>query len=143
MNLLVGHTVKGVNRSYIAKLRLSVLRAAARRIADEIENPQDPVGEDNVVFSNPSDGACVQSIGSYLKSDPLPSLESLRPTRHAHYLKRDLYELMWTAPVSEIAARIGISDGVWKAQHCRRRHGGLVHDLPELRRFGSAAPPRP
>jgi hypothetical protein len=123
MNLLVGHTVKGVDKSYVAKLRLSVLRAAAQRISDEIENPQDPVGEDDVVVSNPGetcDGACVQCIGSYLKSDPLPSLESLKPTRHAHYLKRgDLYELVWTAPVSEIAARIGISD-VGLAKACRR-----------------------
>jgi hypothetical protein len=123
MNLLVGHTVKGVDKSYVAKLRLSVLRAAAQRIADEIENPQDPAGEDDVVFSNPidaRDAACVQSIGSYLKSDPLPSLESLKPARQAHYLKRgDLYELVWTAPVSEVAARIGISD-VGLAKACRR-----------------------
>jgi hypothetical protein len=68
MNLLVGHTVKGVGKSYVAKLRLSVLRAAAQRISDEIENPQDPVGEDDVVVSNPGearDCACVQSIGCY------------------------------------------------------------------------------
>jgi ribosomal protein S16 len=123
MNLLVGHTVKGIDKSYVAKLRLSVLRAAAQRIADEIDNPQDPAGEDVVVVSNlgaPRDGACVESIGSYLSSYPLPSLESLKPSRHAHYLKRgDLYELVWTAPVSEIAARIGISD-VGLAKACRR-----------------------
>jgi hypothetical protein len=44
----MGHTVKGVDKHYIAKLRLSVLRAASQCIADEIDNPQDPAGEDDV-----------------------------------------------------------------------------------------------
>jgi hypothetical protein len=84
MNLLVGHTIKGVDKSYVAKLRLSILRAAAQRIADEIENPQDPVGEDDIVFPTPQGGRedpNVQSIGSYLRSDALPSLESLKSAR--------------------------------------------------------------
>jgi integrase len=33
MNLLMGHTVKGVDKHYLAKLRLSVLRAANRNIS--------------------------------------------------------------------------------------------------------------
>lgn len=123
MNLLVGHTVKGIDKHYIAKLRLSVLRRAAQRIADEIENPQEPAGEDDIaVLPRPAAdaNASVQSIASYIDFDGLPSLEALKPTRHAHYLKReDLYQLLWTAPVAEIAARMGLSD-VGLAKACRR-----------------------
>lgn len=40
--------------------------------------------------------------------------------RHRHYFKREaLYELVWTAPVSEVAKRIGVSD-VALAKLCRR-----------------------
>jgi hypothetical protein len=46
MNLLVGHSVQGVNRSYIANLRLSVVRAAAQRIGDAIENPRECSSDD-------------------------------------------------------------------------------------------------
>jgi hypothetical protein len=61
----------------------------------------------------------VQSVHSYIDFDGLPSLEALKPSRHAHYLRReDLYQLIWTAPVSEIA-RMGISD-VGLAKACRR-----------------------
>jgi integrase len=43
-----------------------------------------------------------------------------RPTRHRHYFKReDLYSLVWTAPVTEIAERLGVSD-VGLAKLCRR-----------------------
>ena len=49
MDLLVGHTIKGVNKSYIAKLRRSVLLAATQKIADEIDNPKDPSDEEIVV----------------------------------------------------------------------------------------------
>jgi hypothetical protein len=49
MDLLVGHTIKGVNKSYIAKLRRSVLLAAAQRIADEIDNPQELADEEVIV----------------------------------------------------------------------------------------------
>jgi hypothetical protein len=39
---------------------------------------------------------------------------------HRHYFKREaLYELVWTAPVSEIAKRLGVSD-VGLAKLCRR-----------------------
>jgi hypothetical protein len=123
MDLLVGHTIKGIDKHYIAKLRLSVLRRAAQRIADEIENPQEPAGEEDVaVLSRSSAGAAaqLQSVHSYIDFDALPSLEALTPRRHAHYLRReDLYQLVWTAPVSEIAARMGISD-VGLAKACRR-----------------------
>jgi integrase len=43
MNLLVGHTIKGVDSHYLANPRLSVLRAPAQRIADEIDNPQESI----------------------------------------------------------------------------------------------------
>jgi integrase len=39
---------------------------------------------------------------------------------HRHYFRRvDLYQLVWTSPVSEIAARLGVSD-VGLAKLCRR-----------------------
>jgi hypothetical protein len=123
MNLLVGHTIKGVDSHYLAKLRLSVLRAAAQRIADEIDNPQEPVGQDDAAVPggvDSSQGIQIQTIDSYLLPVDLPSLDSLKPSRHAHYLRReDLHKLVWTAPVSEVAARIGISD-VGLAKACRR-----------------------
>lgn len=43
-----------------------------------------------------------------------------RPTRYRHYFKREgLYELVWTAPVTEIAERLGVSD-VALSKLCRR-----------------------
>jgi hypothetical protein len=43
-----------------------------------------------------------------------------RPQRHRHYFTREgLYELVWTAPVTEIAERLGVSD-VGLAKLCRR-----------------------
>jgi hypothetical protein len=120
MNLLVGHTIKGVDKHYIAKLRLSVLRAAAQRIADEIENPQEMSGDDGqavVAYATPPKP---QDIGAYLFNRELPTVDSLKPARHAHYFTRvDLYRSVWTAPVSEIALRLGISD-VGLAKACRR-----------------------
>src|SRR5437879_5136928 len=101
MTLLVGHTVKGIDKHYLAKLRPSVLRAAAQRIADEIENPQDPAGEEDVVILDKNearDNMCGQTAGSYLTSDPLLSLDALKPHRDAHYLRREvLHDLVWTA----------------------------------------------
>ena len=41
--------IKGVNKSYIAKLRRSVLLAVTQKIADEIDNPQEPVDDDIIV----------------------------------------------------------------------------------------------
>jgi hypothetical protein len=49
MNLLVGHTIKGVNKSYIAKLRRSILLAATQKIADEIDNPKEPMDDEIIV----------------------------------------------------------------------------------------------
>ena len=117
LNLLVGHTVKGVDKHYLAKLRISVLRAAAQRIADEIDNPHELAEESGVVeiAGTQRQDIPVQSVESYL-----PSLDDLAPKRHAHYLKReDLHKLVWTAPVSELASRMGISD-VGLAKACRR-----------------------
>jgi hypothetical protein len=121
MNLLVGHTVKGIDKHYIAKLRLRVLRRAAQRIADEIDNPQEPSGDEDVaVLAQLGADAEMQDVGSYIDFDDKPSLEALKPIRHAHYFRRnDLYHLIWTAPVSEIAGRMGISD-VGLAKACRR-----------------------
>ena len=51
-------------------------------------------------------------------TDPPASPES-RVGRHRHYFKReDLYHLVWTSPVSEIAMRLGVSD-VALAKLCR------------------------
>jgi len=48
---------------------------------------------------------------------PLPQI---RPSRERHYFKREaLYTLVWTAPVSEVAERLGVSD-VALAKLCRR-----------------------
>lgn len=116
LNLLVGHAIKGVDRHYIAKLRLSVLRTAAQRIADEIDNPQEPAGEDDsAIHTEPDSEVKVDRFEAYLNVDAQTS-----PRRYAHYLAReDLYRLVWTAPVTEIAARLGVSDkGLAKA--CRR-----------------------
>jgi hypothetical protein len=117
LNLLVGHTVKGVDKHYLAKLRISVLRAAAQRIADEIDNPREQAEGDGAVELAETHGQGIrpESVESYL-----PPLEDLAPRRRAHYLKReDLHKLVWTAPVSEIASRMGISD-VGLAKACRR-----------------------
>jgi integrase len=83
MNLLVGHTVKGVDKHYIAKLRLSVLRAAAQRIADEIDNPQETSGDDAaavVAYASPPNP---QDIGDYLFHRELPTLGCWRRRRSA------------------------------------------------------------
>jgi len=49
MDLLVGHSIKGVNKSYIAKLRRSVLLTATQKIADEIDNPKEPMDDEIIV----------------------------------------------------------------------------------------------
>jgi hypothetical protein len=51
MDLLVGHSIKGVNKSYIAKLRRSVLLAATQTIADEIDNPKEPTDDEIIVHA--------------------------------------------------------------------------------------------
>lgn len=119
LNLLVGHTIKGVDKHYIAKLRLSVLRAAAQRIADEIDSPQEVESEEDagiVGQSSTEPSTEVASIEAYLTADGVKPIS----TRHAHYFKReDLHRLLWTAPVTEVAARLGVSD-VGLAKACRR-----------------------
>jgi len=119
LNLLVGHAIKGVDKHYIAKLRLSVLRAAAQKITDEIDNPQDPAGEDDAATMSqdlPRPDVPVQCADAYLSFGNTEA----KLIRHAHYLKReDLHKLVWTAPVTEIAARIGVSN-VGLAKACRR-----------------------
>lgn len=53
------------------------------------------------------------------EADQILSL-SLRAVRHRHYFRREmLYELVWTAPVMEVARRLGVSD-VALAKLCRR-----------------------
>jgi hypothetical protein len=130
MNLLVGRTVKGVDRSYVAKLRLSILRAAAQRIADEIENPQDPAGEDDIVFSVPKDageGPSVQSIGSYLRTDALPSLESLKSTRHAHFTSSGM--TCMNSCGRRLCRRLPLGSGS-RTSDSRRRAGELTYPYP-------------
>lgn len=47
-------------------------------------------------------------------------LPAAQPTRERHYFKREaLYDLVWTAPVMEVARRLGVSD-VGLAKLCRR-----------------------
>ena len=61
-----------------------------------------------------------QSHDAYLPSFAASSSATLGPIRHAHYLRReDLHELVWTAPVAELAGRFGLSD-VGLAKACRR-----------------------
>lgn len=49
----------------------------------------------------------------------LPDGAAAGEMRHRHYFKREaLFELVWTAPVSEVAARLGVSD-VALAKRCR------------------------
>jgi integrase len=62
------------------------------------------------------------SVGTLLPTAEAASITSTtsRPTRRRHYFRREeLYQLIWTAPVSEIAARLGVSD-VALAKLCRR-----------------------
>ena len=85
--------------------------------------------------------------------------------RHRHYFRRDaLYELVWTAPVMEIAKRLGVSD-VALAKLCRRANipipgrgywarvesgqqldrtplPSAANGLPDLLRIRGMAPPR-
>jgi hypothetical protein len=89
-----------------------VLRAAAQRIADEIDNPHELMDGDGAVdiTVTPSQDIQPERIESYL-----PSLEDLAPRRRAHYLKReDLHKLVWTAPVSEVAAEWVFPMLVWR-----------------------------
>ena len=117
---MVGHTIKGVDKHYIAKLRLSVLRAAAERIADEIENPQGISGDDAQAVVAYASSPQPQDLGADFFNRELPTLNALKPTRHAHnFTREDLYRSVWTAPVSEIALRLGTSD-VGLAKACRR-----------------------
>lgn len=65
-----------------------------------------------------------QSItpGPLLEFEPSfpPDTVESKVVRHRHYFRREaLYELVWTAPVYEIAARLGVSD-VGLAKLCRR-----------------------
>jgi hypothetical protein len=124
MNLLVGHSVKGVDAHYIAQIRLSVLRAAAQRIADEIDNPHDPVGESDESWLTPDAASAEKkkwaTVTSYLCNDPADQALAKKPARHAHYFTREtLYELIWSVPLTELADRLGISD-VGLAKACRR-----------------------
>jgi hypothetical protein len=68
LNLLVGHTVKGVDKHYLAKLRISVLRAAAQRIADEIDNPRELTTGDGAVevTESPGQDISLETVESYL-----------------------------------------------------------------------------
>lgn len=137
LNILVGHAIKGVDASYIAKLRLVVLKEAAQRIADEIENPRIVPGEDDLLIVEDTpfckqDGASrpaaiapalsvkIQKPEIYLRASPPSKTGARQPTRFCHYLSReDLHRLVWTAPVSELAQRFGIT-GAGLAKVCRR-----------------------
>ena len=62
------------------------------------------------------------SVGTLLPAvDSTPIVATSNSTAHyRHYFRReDLYKLAWTSPVSEIAARLGVSD-VALAKLCRR-----------------------
>jgi hypothetical protein len=46
--------------------------------------------------------------------------QEIQSTHSSHYFRpEDLYDLVWTSPVSEVAARLGVSD-VALAKLCRR-----------------------
>jgi integrase len=63
-----------------------------------------------------------QRVEDYLPARDLQALTAAapQPLRRAHYLAReDLYKLVWTSPVSEVAVRFGISD-VGLAKICGR-----------------------
>lgn len=85
LNLLVGHTVKGVDKHYIVKLRLSVLREAAQKIADEIDNPREVEGEDEIFAFSTGHRPEVVSIESQAESE----VSKVTLARAADYLKFD------------------------------------------------------
>lgn len=64
----MGHTVKGVDKHYLAKLRISVLRAAAQRIADEIDSPRELEEGDGAVevTETPRQNVELETVESYL-----------------------------------------------------------------------------
>jgi len=62
------------------------------------------------------------SAENLLTPEPADSLSALKepPIRHRHYFRREaLYDLVWTAPVIEVARRLGVSD-VALGKLCRR-----------------------
>jgi hypothetical protein len=62
------------------------------------------------------------SAEGLLSPEPADSISAHEQpsVRHRHYFRRDaLYELVWTAPVMEVAKRLGVSD-VALAKLCRR-----------------------
>jgi integrase len=66
------------------------------------------------------------SLLSPREADQILSL-SPRAARHRHYFRREmLYELVWTAPVMEVARRLGVSD-VALAKLCRRASIPIPH----------------
>jgi hypothetical protein len=59
-------------------------------------------------------------IGSLELQQRIAGSGSTARSRHRHYFKREsLHELVWTAPVVEVAKRLGVSD-VGLAKLCRR-----------------------
>jgi len=65
----VGHTVKSVGKRYLAKLRIGVLRTAAQRIADGIDNPRELAEGEWAVEIAEMDGQDIQvgSVERYLQ----------------------------------------------------------------------------
>jgi len=77
---------------------------------------------------NAHGGKVLSFVAAQLRSSLRPRVSSTthvlraddQPARHRHYFTREgLYELVWTAPVTEIAERLGVSD-VGLAKLCRR-----------------------
>lgn len=70
----------------------------------------------------PAEPKLVQPAGLLAQScevDP----HNNQPTRQRYYFKREaLYELVWTAPVTEVASRLGVSDVAFANAVPTRRH---------------------
>ena len=64
-------------------------------------------------------GVTAETLLPAIESTPVIATEN-SVARYRHYFRReDLYRLVWTSPVSEVAARLGVSD-VALAKLCRR-----------------------
>jgi len=130
-NILVGHSIQGVDKSYIAKLRLAVLLAATQAIANEVENPNELPGEDALLLEAlpPVIAATESSKGiaptptetkGFFKRTSRYLQTADEPERFVQYLvRKELHTIVWTAPMVEVAARFGVSD-VGLAKICRR-----------------------
>jgi len=141
VNILVGHALTGVDKSYIESLRIGILGEAVQKIAAELDNPREVAGEDDLLYyvdesSKPAANDAGAKVAAADNVDSEPSVRTAadfllsdadeviypkdKPAKLYHYLKREeLYKLVWTAPIAELAPRFGLS-GVGLAKTCKR-----------------------